>query len=141
MSLNQVTLIGRLGADSEFKQFQNGCIANIQLATSERAYTLQNGTQIPEHTDWHTVVFRGRLAEVARDYCKKGTMICVTGKIRYREYETQGEKKYVTEIWAGTLELLSSPKNDGQPTSPASQPATPPQSAPLPEGGMDDLPF
>ena len=141
MALNQVTLIGHLGADADFKSFDNGCLANMRLATTERAYTLPNGTQVPEHTDWHTVILRNRLAEVARDYCKKGTMVCVTGKIRYREYtDRQGQKRYVTEIWAGTLELLSSPK-ESQSAPAAPQPVAQPQSAPLPEGGMDDLPF
>lgn len=109
--MNQVTLIGRVGRDAEFKQFDNGgSIANFSLATKERGYKLQNGTEVPEHTDWHTVIVRNKMAEVARDYVRKGMQLAVTGKIHYREYEYQGQKRIATEIYAANFEMLGSPE-------------------------------
>ena len=97
--MNQVTLIGNVGKDAEFKQFNDGgSVAQFSLATTERGYKLQNGTEVPDHTDWHYIRVQGKLAEIARDYVKKGMKLAVTGKIRYREYEHQGVKRTATEI-------------------------------------------
>ena len=115
--MNQVTLIGNVGKDAEFRQFDGGgCIAQFSLATTERGYKLQNGTEVPDHTDWHYIRVQGKLAEIARDYVKKGMKLAVIGKIRYREYEHQGQKRIATEILAYNFEMLGSPdkeKNNG----------------------------
>lgn len=116
--MNQVTLIGRVGKDAEFKSFDNGgSIANFSLATKERGYKLQNGTEVPEHTDWHTIVVRNKLAEIASDYIKKGMQLAVMGKIYYREYEHQGVKRIATEIHASNFEMLGSPEKKPEQTA------------------------
>ena len=90
------------------------------LATTERAYTLQNGTQVPERTEWHNIVLWGGLAEVAERYVHKGDRIYIEGKIRTNTYEDQnGIRRYRTEILAETMEMLSSrtagPSSAGEP--------------------------
>lgn len=140
--MNQVTLIGNVGKDAEFRQFQDGgCVAQFSLATTERGYKLQNGTEVPDHTDWHYIRVQGRLAEIARDYVRKGMKLAVVGKIRYREYETQqGQKRNVTEIHASNFEMLGSPEKNPEQTV---QPAQPQQAvyANQVQGQADDLPF
>lgn len=109
--MNQVTLIGNVGKDVEFRQFNDGgCAAQFSLATTERGYKLQNGTEVPDHTDWHYIRAQGKLAEIARDFIKKGMKLAVIGKIRYREYEHQGQKRIATEILAYNFEMLGSPE-------------------------------
>lgn len=109
--MNQVTLIGNVGKDAEFRQFNDGgCAAKFSLATTERGYKLQNGTEVPDHTDWHYIRAQGKLAEIARDFIKKGMKLAVIGKIRYWEYEHQGQKRIATEILAYNFEMLGSPE-------------------------------
>lgn len=123
--MNQVTLIGNVDKDAEFRQFNDGgSVAQFSLATTERGYKLQNGTEVPDHTDWHYIRVQGRLAEIARDYVRKGMKLAVIGKIRYREYEYQGVKRIATEIWASNFEMLGSPeKKPEQPQPQSQQPA------------------
>ena len=143
--MNQVTLIGNVGKDAEFQQFQDGgCVAKFSLATTERGYKLQNGTEVPDHTDWHYIRVQGRLAEIARDYIKKGMKLAVIGKIRYREYEHQGVKRMATEIWASNFEMLGSPeKKQEQTAQQTQQPAQPQQTvyANQMQDNTGDLPF
>ena len=140
--MNQVTLIGNVGKDAEFRQFNDGCIAQFSLATTERGYKLQNGTEVPDHTDWHYIRAQGKLAEIARDFIKKGMKLAVIGKIRYREYEHQGVKRMATEIWAYNFEMLGSPdKKNEQPQSQSQQPAHPQQTVYANQGQEDDSPF
>lgn len=109
--MNQVTLIGNVGKDAEFRQFNDGgSVAQFSIATTERGYKLQNGTEVPDHTDWHYIRVQGKLAEIARDFIKKGMRLAVIGKIRYREYEHQGQKRIATEILAYNFEMLGSPE-------------------------------
>ena len=83
-------------------------VARIRLATTEKGYTLPNGTQVPDRTDWHTVLLWKGLAKIAERYVHKGDKICVEGRIRYRSEDTQkGERRYVTEIYADSMELLT----------------------------------
>lgn len=133
--MNKVEFIGNAGKNPEVKEFNDGKIVNLTLATTERGYTRQNGTQVPDHTDWHSLVFRGSLAEVVEKYVHKGDKLYVAGKLRYREYDKNGVKNYVTEIVVSDLELLS-PKKDG---APANAPA-PQTQAPQPKSD-DDMPF
>ena len=109
MSLNKVMLIGNVGKDPEIRYIDNGvCTATMSLATSTPGYTLPNGTQVPDRTDWHTVLLWKGLAKIAERYVHKGDKICVEGRIRYRSEDTQkGERRYVTEIYADSMELLT----------------------------------
>ena len=143
MSVNKVILVGNVGKDPEVRYLDNGiAVATITLATSERAYTLNNGTQIPERTEWHNIVAWRGLAEIAEKYIRKGNQLYVEGKIATRKWEKDGIARYTTEIIADSIELLGrKPENTAvQPAGAASQ-AQVQKPASAPEEGADDLPF
>lgn len=102
-------LIGNVGKEPEIKYVDRGvCVATVLLATTERGYTLQNGTEVPERTEWHNVVLWRGLAEVIEKYVHKGDKLFIEGQIHTRNYEDRnGIRRYVTEIWAESLEMLS----------------------------------
>lgn len=110
MSLNKVILIGNVGRDPDIRYFDSGtAIANFSLATSERGYTLANGTVVPERTEWHNIVVRRDLVPFVEKWVKKGSLVYVEGKIRTRSYDDQaGVKRYVTEIHADRVEFYYS---------------------------------
>lgn len=156
MAVNKVILIGNVGKDPEVRYFDNGgAVANFTLATTERGYMAANGTQVPERTEWHNIVLWRSLAEIAEKYVKKGTKLYIEGKIRTRSYDdSSGNKRYVTEIWGDTMELLSArPEGPGVSHTPdnASSPVEnnnrqaasfqQPASSVPDESGNDDLPF
>ena len=115
MSVNKVILIGNVGQDPKITYYEGGnCVAQLSLATTEKGYTLQNGTQIPDRTEWHNLIFRGRLGEIVEKYVHKGDKLYVEGKIRTRSYDDQGGiKRYVTEIFVDNMEMLT-PRNTSQ---------------------------
>lgn len=112
MSVNKVILLGNVGLDPEISYPQKGqTLARVRLATSERAYVTQNGVQVPERTEWHTIVVWGKQAEVVERYVRKGSKLYVEGKMRTRAYEDRNQiKRYVTEVYADVIELLCSPR-------------------------------
>ena len=129
--MNKVMLIGNVGQEPEVRYVDQGvAVARLRLATTERGYTLQNGTQVPDHTDWHNVILWRRLAEI-----HKGDKLYIEGRIRYTTYDDkQGQRRYATEIWADNMELLS-PK-------PATSAVNEPLAAPQPDNKPDEgLPF
>lgn len=118
--MNKVMLIGHVGAEPEVRYVDQGvAVARIRLATTERGYTLANGTQVPDHTDWHNVILWRKLAEVVERYVHKGDKLYVEGRLRYSSYDDkQGQRRFKTEIWADNMEMLS-PKSQ---TSAGEQP-------------------
>ena len=147
MSVNKVILIGNVGKDTEVRYLYSGvAVATLPLATSDRAYTLANGTQVPERTEWHNIVLWRGLAETAEKYVHKGDKLYLEGKIRTRSYDDQaGVKRYVTEIFVDSMEMLS-PKAAGVAPQATVQPNVQQQSiqsqvAPAQDNGADDLPF
>ena len=158
MSVNKVILIGNVGKDPEVRYLDTGiAVASFPLATTDRAYTLSNGTQVPERTEWHNLVLWRGLAETAEKYVHKGDKLYVEGKIRTRSYTDQsGAMRYITEIFVDNMEMLS-PKgaNTGagapQPSATqAQQPqqmqqpqqqVQPSQAQPIQDNPADDLPF
>jgi single-strand DNA-binding protein len=114
--MNKVMLIGNVGADPEVRYVDQGvAVARLRLATSERGYTLPNGTQVPERTDWHTVILWRKLAEIVERYVHKGDKLYIEGRLRYTIYDNkQGLRQYQTEIWAENMEMLT-PKNTTAP--------------------------
>lgn len=153
MSVNKVILIGNVGRDPEVRYLDTGvAVATFPLATSDRAYTLANGTQVPERTEWHNLVLWRGLAETAEKYVHKGDKLYVEGKIRTRSYDDQtGAKRYVTEIFVDNMEMLSSRNAasgaaaqqagvQGQAGAASQHPAQP-QAAPAQTNSADDLPF
>ena len=113
--MNKVMLIGNVGADPQVKYLDQGvCVAQVRLATTERGYTLQNGTQVPDRTEWHTCIFWRKLGETVEKYVRKGDKIYVEGKIQSRDWvDKQGISRKTIEIMADNLELLS-PKSSSQ---------------------------
>lgn len=109
ITMNKVMLIGNVGKEPEIKYIDKGlCVASLTLATTERGYTLQNGTEVPERTEWHNVVLWRGLAEIVEKYVHKGDKLFIEGQIHTRTYDDRnGIKRYVTEIWAESLEMLT----------------------------------
>ena len=107
--MNKVMLIGNVGKDPEVRYVDYGQpVARLTMATTERGYTLQNGTRVPDRTEWHSVILWRRLAEIVERYVHKGDKLYVEGRIHYATYDDkQGERQHYTEIWADNLELLS----------------------------------
>ncbi len=118
--MNKVMLIGNVGVDPEIRYVDQGvAVARVKLATKERGYTLPNGTQVPDRTDWHTVLLWKRLAEIVEKYVHKGDKLYIEGRIRYTTWDDkQGQRHNATEIWADNMELLT-PKSVATATEPA----------------------
>ena len=113
-SLNQVSLIGNLGADPEVRSFQNGGkVCNMRLATTEKWKDKSGERQ--ERTDWHTVaIFQEGLVGVAERYLKKGSKVFIQGKLQTRKWsDKDGNNRYSTEVvlqgYGGTLTMLDGP--------------------------------
>ena len=102
-------MIGHVGTDPEVRYVEQGvAVARFRFATTEKGYTLQNGTQVPDRTDWHNVILWRRLAEIVERYVHKGDKLYIEGRLRYSTYDNkQGQRQYVTEIWADNMEMLS----------------------------------
>lgn len=118
-------LIGNVGKDPDVRYYEaDQAVAQVSLATTERGYTLQNGTQVPDHTDWHNLVFYRNLAKIVEKYVKKGDKLYIEGRIRYRSYDDkQGNRRYLTEILVENMEMLT-PKATSQPTPTTEQSKT-----------------
>ncbi len=111
-SVNKVFLIGRLGKDPELKYSQSGgtpvCIMTV---ATDSSYKDRNG-EMQKQTDWHRIVCYGKVAENCQRYLHKGSQIHVEGSIRYRSWESDGQKKSITEIIAQMISFLDPPKRD-----------------------------
>jgi single-strand DNA-binding protein len=113
-SLNKVILIGNLGRDPETRYLPNGdAVTNISIATTDM-WKDKNGDK-QEKTEWHRVSLYRRLAEVAGEYLKKGSQVYIEGRIEYREYEKDGQKRYTTDIVASEMKMLGSRQGAGDP--------------------------
>lgn len=112
MSLNKAILIGYVGKEPNIRYVDNGvCTAAFPLATTTPGYTLPNGTQVPERTEWHNILLWRKIAETAEKYVHKGDKLYIEGEIRTRSYQDKkGITRYVTEIWGKEMEMLS-PRN------------------------------
>lgn len=125
MAINKVILLGNLGHDVSYREFENGQTAQFSLATNEKGYKTKDGKEIPEKTEWHNIVLVNGLAKVAKDYLKKGDKVYIEGKLRTRKYTLQsGEERTITEIIGTSMEQLT-PK---------------PKEAPIAPADFDDLP-
>ena len=113
-SLNKVILIGNLGRDPETRYLPNGdAVATISVATTE-TWKDKNGEK-QEKTEWHRVSLFRRLGEIAGEYLKKGSQVYIEGRIEYREYEKDGQKRYTTDIIASEMKMLGSRQGSGEP--------------------------
>lgn len=162
-SLNKVMIIGNLGRDPETRYMPSGdAMTTIAVATTETWKDKQTGEK-KDATEWHRIVFFGKLAEIAQQYLKKGTQVYVEGSLRTNRYtDKDGIEKYSTEIRADEMKMLGNrPGSNGSPSeyteqntseprnqAPASRPATP-QPRPTPPVNQnnlsnsldDDIPF
>ena len=109
-TVNKVILLGYVGKKPDVRYVDKGvCVAQLVLATTERGYKMQDGTEVPERTEWHNVLLWRQLAETVDKYVDKGDLIYVEGKISTRSYEDKkGITRYITEVWADKLELFPS---------------------------------
>ena len=165
-SVNKVILVGNLGRDPEMRSFPSGDqVANVSLATTDKWRDKQTG-ETKEHTEWHRLVFNGRLAEIAGQYLRKGSQIYVEGSIRTRKWTDQqsGQDRYSTEIRVDQMQMLGRREGMGGPggdddgyDAPSGGYAPPRAAAPAPaprhapaapapsDGGFgdidDDIPF
>ncbi len=107
--MNKVFLIGNVGKEPDVRYYDvDQAVASFPLATTEKGYTLPNGTVVPDHTDWHNIVLWRKLAKVAEKFVHKGDKLCIEGRIRYRSYDDQkGARRFVAEIIGENMELLS----------------------------------
>lgn len=107
--MNKVMLIGNVGKEPVVRYYDHDqAVATFSLATTERGYTLPNGTQVPDRTDWHNIVLYRGLAKVVERYVHKGDKLYVEGRIHYRTYDDQkGIRHFVTEVYADNMEMLS----------------------------------
>ena len=107
--MNKVMLIGNVGTDPEVRYVDQGvAVARFRFATTEKGYTLQNGTQVPDRTDWHNILLWRRLAESVEQYVHKGDKLYIEGRLRYTTYDdNKGQRRYVTEVWAENMEMLT----------------------------------
>lgn len=113
MSVNKVILLGNVGQAPEIRESQTGKFATFNLATTDRGFTRQDGTQVPERTEWHSCVVFGRQVETIEKYVGKGMRLYVEGKLRTRKYTDRNNvERYTTEVVVDTFEMLSSKKED-----------------------------
>ena len=153
--VNKVTLIGNLGNDPEVRYSGNGsAMANVSLATTMSWRDKDTGEQ-QERTEWHRIVFFGRLAEVVGEYLTKGRQIYIEGRLQTRKWEDkEGNERYTTEIVANEMQMLGN-RNDApvnqepaslkEPTHKNSTDSSSKSSQPLAESPVDefdeDIPF
>jgi single-strand DNA-binding protein len=106
-SINKVIIVGNLGRDPEMRTFPSGDqVANVTIATTDKWKDKQTG-EMKEATEWHRVVFNGRLAEIVGQYLRKGSQVYVEGSLRTRKWTDQaGVEKYSTEIRADQMQML-----------------------------------
>lgn len=153
MSVNKVILVGYLGKDPEVRTFEGGgMVANCSLATSERWKDKSTG-EMREHTEWHRLVFNDRLAEIAGQYLKKGSLIYVDGTLRTRKWKDAetGAERSMVEVRVSNMKMLGGKdggRDGGNQSAAEPLPAAQKQQAQQPaphQGGNDfaddDIPF
>lgn len=160
-SVNKVIIVGNLGADPETRYLPSGdAVTSIRVATTDRYKDKQSG-EMREATEWHSISFFGKLAEIAGQYLKKGSQVYVEGSLRTRKYtDKNGVEKYATDIRADTMQMLGSRQGMGgegagsggsgaysRAAAPAQRPAAAPAPAQRPAASSnfddmdDDIPF
>lgn len=137
--VNKVILIGNLGKDPEVFSFDTGVKkVTFSLATTE-IYRNKDGQDV-EQTEWHNIVVWRSLADIAEKFLRKGSQVYIEGRIRYRTYEKDGQKKYITDIEADNINMLGARQNnDGNHNYEQSHATSAPAAPVTPD--TDDLPF
>lgn len=136
-TLNKVMLIGHLGDEVKMHYFEGGnSIGRFPIATNESYTNKQTGEKIT-NTEWHNVVVRNKLAEICEKYLLKGDKVYCEGRIKTRQWEQEGQKRYATEIHVVDMTFLSTKKETVKPEATA----IPEQTPQKPVEENDDLPF
>jgi len=146
--INKVILVGNLGADPETRAMPSGgSVTNISIATQESWKDKNTGDQ-QERTEWHKVVFFGRLAEIAGEYLNKGSQVYVEGKLRTQKWQDrEGNDRWTTEVVANEMQMLGGRSGSGAPAAQGPAPTSTPQdsSETTPQDSSppfdDDIPF
>lgn len=141
--VNKVILVGRLGSDPELKYTQGGqAIARFSIATSEQ-WKDKNSGQMQEKTEWHRIVVWGKMAEICGQHLSKGRQVYIEGKLQTRSWEDQqsGQKKYSTEVVAGTVQFLGAPGEKAQGHSSQAENATQDFGAEPSFDSSEEIPF
>ena len=140
-SLNKAMLIGHLGDEVKMHYFEGGnSIGRFPVATNESYTNKQTGEKITT-TEWHNVVVRNKLAEICEKYLSKGDRVYVEGRIKTRQWEQDGIKRYTTEIQALEMNFLTTKKDLNNPVQTTPSKDTPVQNNGNNEKDSDDLPF
>ena len=137
--VNKVILIGNVGADPEVRYLEGGvAVTRFSLATTE-TYNNKNGERVSQ-TEWHNIVLWRNLAQIAEKYVKKGMTLYIEGRLRTRTWDDQnGNKRYTTEIYGDTMQMLSSKQDNYEKTPEPPMPESP--SSLSNSDDSDDLPF
>ncbi|WP_405564348.1 single-stranded DNA-binding protein [Polaribacter sp. Asnod6-C07] len=141
-TINKVILIGNLGDEVKMHYFDDqNCVGRFPIATSESYTNKQTGEKIT-NTDWHNIVVRNGLAKVCEKYLSKGDKVYVEGKLKNRQWEQDGIKRYSTEVHVNEMTMLSTKNNSANANNPQQnqQPSAPETKTVAPEEN-DDLPF
>lgn len=142
MSVNKVILLGNVGNDPDIRGNDGGKFATFRLATSDKGYTKRDGTQVPERTEWHSVVVNGSIVSVVEKYVRKGTKLYIEGKLRTRKYtDRAGTERTTTEVYLDTMELLSGKPEPQQGANPPFYNQERYQQNPNNWGGDDNMPY
>ena len=144
-TINKVILIGNLGDDVKMHYFDDqNCVGRFPIATSESYTNKQTGEKVT-NTDWHNIVVRNGLAKVCEKYLGKGDKVYVEGKLKNRQWEQDGVKRYSTEVQVSEMTMLSTKKNAEMANNPqenktvSAKPEQP--KSVVKEEENDDLPF
>lgn len=135
-------LIGNVGKEPLIRYVAEGvCTASFTLATTTPGYTLPNGTQVPERTEWHNILLWREQAKTVERFVRKGDKLYVEGELRTRSYtDKNGNVRYITEVWGTRIEIFNYRNSEA-----AAQPETPQQpiesAASQPSADSDELPF
>ena len=144
--INKVILVGNLGNDPDVRYTAGGAaVSNISVATTESWKDRESGEQ-QEKTEWHRVVFFGRLAEIVAEYLKKGSQVYIEGRLQTRKWQDkEGNDRYSTEIVANEMQMLGSRAGAGNFDKPATSEPVTPESSPSSKADEsfadDDIPF
>lgn len=141
-TINKVILIGHLGDEIKMHYFEGGnAIGRFPLATNETFTNRQTGEKVT-NTDWHNIVVRNKLAEICEKYLTKGDKVYLEGRIKNRQYEVEGQKRYTTEIHVQEMTFLSTKKELNPQAEVSQQPSPQQPSKPVvSKEDDDDLPF
>ncbi|TDQ28761.1 single-stranded DNA-binding protein [Tenacibaculum caenipelagi] len=140
-TINKVILIGHLGDEVKMHYFEGGnSIGRFPLATNETYTNRQTGEKVT-NVEWHNIVVRNKLAEICEKYLTKGDRVYCEGRIKTRQYEVDGQKRYATEIHVQDMTFLSTKKDTDNTASNVNPTQGNPTSSSVTPEEDDDLPF